>query len=103
MENEDLLTPAPISKRAFAFIVDFVLAFIIGTLLNSFVTGTYMFDALNGNNLQLQVDDIFPGRDSQKNTPKQLKVEVWYHSSTPQKEVFQEHWNIEFIDKELSE
>ena len=52
MENEDLLTPAPISKRAFAFIVDFVLAFIIGTLLNSFVTGTYMFDALNGNKLQ---------------------------------------------------
>ncbi|HBN00197.1 MAG TPA: hypothetical protein DD384_03035 [Firmicutes bacterium] len=52
MENEDLLTPAPISKRAFAFIVDFILAFVIGTLLNSFVTGTYMFDALNGNKLQ---------------------------------------------------
>ncbi len=52
MENEDLLTPAPISKRAFAFIVDFVLAFLIGTLLNSFLTGTYMFDALNGNTLR---------------------------------------------------
>ena len=58
---------------------------------------------INGNNLQLQLDDIFPGRDSLKNMPKQLTVEVWYHSSTPHKEVFQEHWNIEFIDKELSE
>lgn len=52
MENEDLLTPAPISKRAFAFILDFILAFVIGTLLNSFVTGTYMYDALGGNTLQ---------------------------------------------------
>lgn len=58
---------------------------------------------LNGNNFQLQLDDIFPGRDSQRNTPKQLTVEVWYHSSTPRKEVFQEKWNIEFIDKEITE
>lgn len=67
------------------------------------IQGCEYVKKLNGNNFQLQLDDIFPGRDSQKNTPKQLTVEVWYHSSTPQKEVFQEKWNIEFIDKEITE
>lgn len=67
------------------------------------IQGCEYVKKLNGNNFQLQLDDIFPGRDSQKNTPKQLKVEVWYHSSTPRKEVFQEKWNIEFIDKEITE
>lgn len=67
------------------------------------IQGCEYVKKLNGNNFQLQLDDIFPGRDSQKNTPKQLTVEVWYHSSTPRKEVFQEKWNIEFIDKEITE
>ena len=67
------------------------------------IQGCEYVKKLNGNNFQLQLDDIFPGRDSQKNTSKQLTVEVWYHSSTPRKEVFQEKWNIEFIDKEITE
>ena len=67
------------------------------------IQGCEFVKKLNGNNFQLQLDDIFPGRDSQRNTPKQLTVEVWYHSSTPRKEVFQEKWNIEFIDKEITE
>lgn len=67
------------------------------------IQGCEYVKKLNGNNFQLQLDDIFPGRDSQKNTPKQLTVEVWYHSSTPRKEVLQEKWNIEFIDKEITE
>lgn len=67
------------------------------------IQGCEYVKKLNGNNFQLQLDDIFPGRDSQRNTPKQLTVEVWYHSSTPRKEVFQEKWNIEFIDKEITE
>lgn len=67
------------------------------------IQGCEYVKKLNGNNFQLQLDDIFPGRDSQKNTPKQLTVEVWYHYSTPRKEVFQEKWNIEFIDKEITE
>ncbi len=52
MENEELLKPASVSKRAFSFIIDFVLAFIIGSVLNSFVTGVYVFDSLGGNTLQ---------------------------------------------------
>lgn len=67
------------------------------------IQGCEYVKKLNGNNFQLQLDDIFPGRDFQRNTPKQLTVEVWYHSSTPRKEVFQEKWNIEFIDKEITE
>ena len=67
------------------------------------IQGCEYVKKLNGNNFQLQLDDIFHGRDSQRNTPKQLTVEVWYHSSTPRKEVFQEKWNIEFIDKEITE
>ncbi len=52
MEQKDLLTAAPVSKRAFAFIIDFLLAFIIGTILNNFVTGTYLFKAMGGNTYQ---------------------------------------------------
>ena len=67
------------------------------------IQGCEYVKKLNGNNFQLQLDDFFPGRDFQRNTPKQLTVEVWYHSSTPRKEVFQEKWNIEFIDMEITE
>ncbi len=52
MENEELLKAAPVSKRAFSFIIDFLLAFIIGTILNSFVTGVYCFDSFGGSKLQ---------------------------------------------------
>ena len=52
MENEDLLKQATLGKRVFAFLIDFLLAFILGTFLSSFVTGVYMFDAMGGNKYQ---------------------------------------------------
>ena len=52
MEEKELLKQPPVSKRALAFIIDFVLAFIIGNILNSFVTSTYLFKAMGGNDYQ---------------------------------------------------
>lgn len=49
MENNDLLKQATLGKRVIAFLIDFLLAFVIGTILNAFVTGTYMYDAIGGN------------------------------------------------------
>lgn len=48
MENNDLLKQASLGKRVLAFLIDFLLAFIIGTILNAYVTGTYMYNALGG-------------------------------------------------------
>lgn len=52
MENENLLKQASLGKRIIAFLIDFGLAFLIGVLLNYFVTNTYMFDAIGGNEIK---------------------------------------------------
>ncbi len=52
MEEKDLLQIAPVSKRALSFIIDFVLAFLLGIIVNSTLTSTYLFNALGGGTLQ---------------------------------------------------
>lgn len=52
MENENLLKQATLGKRILAFLIDFGLAFLLGLLLNYFVTSTYMFNSLGGDEVQ---------------------------------------------------
>ncbi len=54
MEEKEVTQIAPVSKRALSFIIDFVLAFLLGVIINSTLTGTYLFNALGGNAYQQQ-------------------------------------------------
>ena len=51
-KEEQITTPATLGKRIFAYLIDAVLCLVLGFLLNRFVTGTYLFDAIGGKTAQ---------------------------------------------------
>lgn len=51
-EEEQITVPASLGKRIFAYLIDVILCFVLGFLLNRFVTGTYLYDAIGGKQAQ---------------------------------------------------